>query len=143
MKSVNPTSMAMGLPRQQLQWAQSVHQTLNGGVDLGVPQTKNSSGFYNTFDKGNSDGVLICIGASGGTEQYNWVTAGTPVVINHGLVDSQRNPRQPVGFKVVDSRWNGTGPSPTVYQSPTVPPTTTTISLLTTNAAAGNTVYIF
>jgi hypothetical protein len=143
MKSVNPTNMAMGLPRQQLQWAQSVHQSLNGGIDMGVPQTTNSSGFYNTFEKGNSDGVLVCIGPSGGSEQYNWTTAGTPIVISHGLIDAQRNPRQPIGFKIVDSRWDGTGPSPMLYQHPSTPPTTTTISIAPTNAGVGHTIYIF
>ena len=135
--------MSLGLPRQQQQWAQSLHEVINGGIDLGVPQTKNSAGFYNTFNPGNSTGVLIRIGASGGTEQYNWTTSGTPLVITHGLVDSQRNPRQPIGFKIVDTLWGGTGSTPMVYQSPSTPPTTTTITLIPSNAAAGHLVYIF
>src|ERR1700760_346497 len=96
MKTQNPVNI-VGLPNQMQQWAQSLHAALNGGIDMGTPNSKDSTGVYNKFVKSNGSGVLIRIGASGTTDNdYAWTTSNTPVVINHGLL------RQPIGYHVVD-----------------------------------------
>ena len=143
MKTVNPVDFAMGLPATVYKWAESLHKAVNGGISLGEPVSKNPQGFYNEFDGGNSNGVLVRVGPSGGTEKYNWTTSNTPIVIQHGLVDSNRQPRQPIGYKIVDTQWGGTGAVPHVYQSATTPPTTSTITVAPNNAAAGHLLYIF
>jgi len=135
--SKSPVDMALGLPRQQLEWALSVHQTLNGQISMGTPTSKDSSGVYNEFSQDNCTGILIRIGPSGGTEQkYNWTTSGVGIPINHGLVDQNHNPRQPIGFHVVDS-----DKQVSVYR--TVAPDTTQITLAPSDATATVTVYIF
>jgi hypothetical protein len=137
MQSLNPVDMSMGLPRQQVQWAQSVHKTINGGLQHGVPTGKDSTGNYNTFKKGNLDGVLVRVGASGTTDnEYAWSTSNTAIDINHGLVDSNGKPRQPVGVHVVNKDKAGD-----VYV--TTAPGTSTISISPTDATANMTLYIF
>jgi hypothetical protein len=135
-RSTNPVNMAMGLPRQQLQWAQSVDETLNGGVSLGTiaPGAKSidSTGTPANFNRDNSTGILIRIGASGSGNGplYNWTTTGTGVEINHQLG------RQPIGFHVVDS-----DKPLTVHRTTTS--NTQTITLAPSDATANSTVYIF
>jgi hypothetical protein len=130
-KSINPVDHCLGMPRQQLQWAQTVHTVLNGGVSLGVPTSKNLAGVYNNFNQDTSDGVLIRIGASGTTEQkYTWTASNVGVVINHELQ------RQPIGFHVVDS-----DKDVRIYRTTT--PNTNQITLAPTDATANVTLYIF
>jgi hypothetical protein len=130
-KSVDPRDMALGLPRLQQQWAESVHSLINGGIDKGIPQSKDSTGNYNTFLPGNENGVLIRVGASGSTDnKYVWTSSSTPIVINHGLL------RQPVGAHLVSSNkslniW--------ITSSPTVD----SISIAPSDATAYATIYIF
>ena len=101
--SQNPVDMAMGLPRQQLQWAQSVHKVLNGQITFGIPTSKDATGNYNEFTQDNTSGQLIRVGASGSTgNKYNWTTSNTMIKLNHSLVDSQNKPRQPVGVHIVN-----------------------------------------
>lgn len=131
MKTLNPVDFAMGMPRQLLQWAQSVHKVCAGGVNFGNPTSKNLAGVYNNFDKDTMDGVLIRIGASGTTEQkYVWTVSGTGIVINHGLL------KQPIGFKIVDK-------DKTVDVWRTVTPDENQITLAPSDATANVTVYIF
>ena len=133
-QSINPVDMAMGLPRQQLQWAQSIHQTVNGSLDMGnvLPGGLDTTGTPANFNKGNGSGVLIRIGASGTTNgpKYNWTTSGTGISINHTLQ------RQPIGFHVVDS-----DKPLTVHR--TVVSDSTQITLAPSDATANATVYIF
>ena len=136
MRSLNPEDMARDMPRLVKQWAQSVHKAMSGNIDMGVPTGKDSNGVYNTFSKGNQDGVLVRVGAASSSEPYKWVTVGTGVVINHGLVDVQGNPRQPIGFKLVDK--DG---AVDVYR--TVAPDTTQITVATTDITINVTLYIF
>jgi hypothetical protein len=129
--TVNPRDMALGLPRLQQQWAESVHSALNGGLDHGIPQNKDSTGNYNTFAQGNLNGVLIRVGASGSTDnKYSWTTSGTGVAINHGLK------RQPVGAYLVASNkllviWE------------TVTPDQNNITIAPSDATAYATIFIF
>jgi hypothetical protein len=130
-KSQNPNDMGRDVPRLQLQWSQTVHQVLNGGVTLGLPTSKNQAGVYNEFTQDTSDGVLIRIGAAGTTEQkYLWTTPGTGVVINHGLQ------RQPIGFKIVDK-------DKTVDVWRTAVPDKDTIILAPSDSTVNVTLYIF
>lgn len=135
-RSINPVNMAMGLPRQQLQWAQSIDETLNGGVSLGTiapgEGSIDSTGTPANFSRDNSTGILIRVGASGSGNgpKYNWTTTGTGVSINHQLG------RQPIGFHVVDS-----DKPLTVHR--TVTSNTQTITLAPSDASANATVYIF
>jgi hypothetical protein len=136
-RSVNPVDMAMGLPRQQLQWAQSLHNVVNGGLDQGVPTGKDSTGNFNTFTQGNANGVLVRVGASGSTgNQYTWSSSNAPLVINHGLVDTNGKPRQPIGVHVVNKN-----KSLDVYLP--VAPNESTITIHPTDATAHATLYIF
>ena len=129
-QSVNPVGPT------QLQWSQSVHKTLNGGVDMGVPIGKDSNGVYNQFNTGNSTGVLIRIGAAASSEPYKWTVANVGVSLNHALVDQNGTPRQPIGFKIVDK-----DKAMDVYRVGT--PTTTNIILAPTDPTANVTVYVF
>ena len=99
-QSLDPVNISVGLPRAQKQWAQSLHTVINGGIDMGtvIPGGLDATGTPANFAKGNSDGVLVRIGASGSSNgpKYNWTTSGTGIVIQHGLG------RQPIGFKLVD-----------------------------------------
>ncbi len=136
-RSLSPIDWMLGMPGQVQKWAQSIHQIVNGGIALGQPISKNLAGVYNQFSTDNTAGTLIRIGASGTTEQqYVWTTSNTPILINHNLVDMQNNPRQPMGFHVVDSDGDVR-----VYR--TVTPTTTQISLAPTDATKNVTLYIF
>jgi len=93
----DPNTFAHKLEAQHRQWVQSAQQTLTGGVDMGTPSSKDSTGQYNKFDKGNGSGNLIRIGATGSTgNDYTWPSAG-PLVINHKLL------RQPIGCHIVSS----------------------------------------
>lgn len=129
MKSMNPTQV--GLPRIQQQWAQTVHETVNGGIDQGVPTGKDSTGNYSTFNKGNSDGQLIRIGASGTTDNpYAWSTSGVGININHTLG------RQPIGAHLVSSNKDLRIWIPST-------PTDTTIVIAPSDATSYATVYVF
>src|SRR5215831_18767751 len=108
MKTYNPSVLSNRVDNETRIWMQSVHKTLNSGVDMGVPALNGSqskdgtvnAGVYTQFDRGNSSGVLIRVAASGLTgtgASYNWPTSiAQSVVITHGLG------RQPIGFYVVD-----------------------------------------
>ncbi len=103
-KTQNPSDMSLGLPASQLRWAQSLHKAVNGGLDMGQPTSKDSSGNYNAFQNPNMNGVLVRISPSGGIDNPNaWSTSNTAIKINHGLVDSNGSPRQPVGVHLVNS----------------------------------------
>lgn len=97
---------------------------------MGVPTGTDSTGVYNTFDTGNSSGVLLRVGASTSSEAIKWTTTGTSIAISHGLG------RQPIGFKIVDK-------DKPVDVSRTAPPTSTIINLAPTDATANVTLYIF
>jgi len=93
----DPNTFAHKLDMLHRQWVQSAQQTLTGGVDMGTPNSKDATGQYNKFDKGNGSGNLIRIGATGSTDNdYAWPASG-PLVINHKLL------RQPIGAHVVSS----------------------------------------
>lgn len=130
MKVLNPQHMQAEITPEHLRWAQSVHKSLTGGVDMGIPTGTNSAGVYNTFDKGNSSGVLIRVGAASSSEAIKWTASNTAIAINHGLG------RQPIGFKIVDK-----DKSMDVFR--TAPPDNNVISLAPTDATANVTVYIF
>lgn len=99
-RTQNPVDMAMGLPRMQKQWAQSLDSVINGDIDMGTVQSNglDATGTPALFNKGNGSGNLIRIGASGSSNgNYQWTTTGTGVVIQHGLG------RQPIGFHLSDA----------------------------------------
>jgi hypothetical protein len=128
MKTLDPSNFALGLPSGQLKWAQSQHGAVNGQLDLGVPQSKDSSGNFNTFKDGNSNGILIRVSPNGGIDNENsWGAINTAIPINHGLLDQNRNPRQPVGVHLVSSDkalsiWQPTTPdTKNVYVAPSDP----------------------
>ncbi len=137
-KTLNPVDFARELPTSTLRWAQSLHKIVNGGVDMGVPTKKDATGNYNTFSQGNASGVLVRIGAHGSTgNKLTWAAgAGTPVTIQHGLVDSQNQPRQPIGVHLVAS-----DKDLRVWQPTT--PTTESIFLAPSDPTANATVYVF
>lgn len=128
-KVLNPQHMQAKITPEHLRWAQSVHKTLAGGVDMGIPTGTDSTGVFNTFDQGNSSGVLLRVGSSTSAEPISWPTTGS-LVISHNLG------RQPIGFKIVDK-------DKPVDVSRTAPPTTSTISLTPTDRTANVTLYIF
>jgi hypothetical protein len=130
-KTINPVDMARELPREHLQWVQSVHKEINGGLDIGRPVSKDSTGTWSTFNQGNGNGVLIRVGAAGTSNgRYNWTAANVGVVINHGLN------RQPVGYHVVDM-----DKMVTVFR--TVVADAIQITLAPSDATVNVTVYIF
>ena len=140
MKSLNPQTFAQQVSREQLQWAQSTNKVLNGQVDMGTPTGKDTTsgaginaGVYTQFDRGNSSGTLIRIGANGSSgtgASYTWGAVNTGIQINHGLK------RQPIGFHVVDA-----DKDVRVYR--TAAPDATQITLAPTDNTASVTVYVF
>jgi hypothetical protein len=105
----DPNAFAHALSEQHRQCLQSVHQVLTGNIDMGTPTSKDSTGQYNEFQKGNGSGILIRVGAHGSTgNNYTWPASGH-LVINHGLL------RQPIGCHLVSSdkqfaHWQPTAP---------------------------------
>lgn len=131
MKVLNPQNHQADISPEQLRWSQSVHKALNGGVDMGVPISKNTAGVYNEFEQGNSTGNLIRIGAHGTTEQqYTWGSTSVGIPVQHGLG------RQPIGFKIVDK-------DKTVDVYRTTVPDESTITVAPTDNTANVTLYIF
>jgi hypothetical protein len=130
MRPYDPNTFAHTLPTLHRQWTQSVQQALSGNIDMGTPTSKDSTGQYNEFQKGNGSGVLIRIGAHGSSgNTYTWPAAGN-LVINHGLL------RQPIGCHLVSSDAQLTICQPTA-------PDSNSITLSPSNNAANATVYIF
>jgi len=98
MKTQDPADRSLALAPPQLKWAQTVHKVINGNIEPGIPQTKDSSGNWNTFQRANTSGVLIRVGANGTTDnKYSWAGVGAAIDINHGLQ------RQPIGAHLVSS----------------------------------------
>ena len=136
-KTLNPVDWALGMPGQVFKWAQNLHLTVNGSLDMGVPQSQDSSGNFNTFKDGNMNGVLVRVSPSGGTDNKNvWTASNTPISINHGLIDSNGKPRQPVGVHLVSS-----DKALNIYQPMT--PTTSEVFVAPSDATAYATLYIF
>jgi hypothetical protein len=138
MDTFNPSSFLYDLKDHMRIWVQSVHRTMNGSLDLGVPKGIHpvdgsvNSGVFNQFDKGNGSGVLVRIdahGAIGTGAPYTWPAAGS-VSIVHGLG------RQPIGFHVVDADKD-------VRVFRPAAPNSSLIQLQPTDITASVTVYIF
>ena len=138
-QSFDPNNFAHDLPLLQRQWVQSVHETVNGNIDMGratgkAPDSAGvNAGVYTQFQQGNSSGILVRIaanGVSGTGAPYNWGTTGVGIPLNHGLQ------RQPIGFHVVDQ-----DKAVQVYR--TAAPTDQTITLASSDNTASVTVYIF
>src|SRR5271157_2732538 len=130
MRPYDPNTFAHTLPEAHRQWTQTVQQTLSGNVDMGTPTSKDSTGQYNVFQKGNGSGVLIRIGAHGSTgNTYTWPASGN-LVINHGLL------RQPVGCHLVSSDKQLTFCQPTT-------PDSNSITLTPSDPTSNATVYVF
>lgn len=137
-RTVNPSSFVSQMTPQLRQWVQSVHKSLNNGIDMGVGTGTNpatggvNAGVYTQFERGNGSGILVRIAAIGSTSTgaaYNWPSSG-PLVINHTLG------RQPIGFYVVDA-----DKAVQVYRA--APPSATTIAVSATDTSASVTLYIF
>ena len=131
MRPYDPNTFAPSLPTTQKQWAQSVHQVLTGNVDMGTPtSSKDSTGQYNEFQKGNGSGVLIRVGATGSIGNANtWPSSGN-LVVNHELL------RQPIGCHIVSSDKQLTLCQP-------VAPDKNNITLLPSDPTANATIYVF
>ena len=129
-KSLDPQTVDKDHSSEQQRWARSLHETVNGGIDIGTPTGQDSNGVYNEFSQGNQTGVLIRVGAAGSSEPIQWVTANVGVAINHKLL------RKPIGFKIVDK-------DKTVDIYRTAPPTENTITLASTDATVNVTIYVF
>jgi len=126
----DPNTFAHGLPEQHRQVLQSVHQVLTGNVDMGTPTSKDSTGQYNKFQKGNGSGMLFRIGATGTTgNDYTWPATGN-LVINHGLM------RQPIGCHLVSSDKQFSHWQP-------VAPDSNSLTLAPSDPTANVTVYVF
>lgn len=98
MQTQNPSDRSLTLTAAQLKWAQTLHQTVNGGIEPGIPQSKDTSGNWSTFEKANTSGVLIRVSPRGTSDNtYSWAAVGAPITINHGLQ------RQPIGAHLVSS----------------------------------------
>jgi|SRR5215472_11767011 len=130
MKNISSQHMQAKITPEHLRWAQSVDRTLSGGIDMGTPTGKNSAGVYNTFDKGNSSGVLFRVGANGSSESYTWDSSGN-LTIMHGLG------RQPVGFQIMDID------KASVSVHRTAVPTDQQIVLQSSDKTANATIYVF
>lgn len=131
MNTQNPSDKSLELTPAQRKWAQTLHKAINGGLDMGIPQTKDSSGNYNTFLPGNNDGVLIRISPNGSTDnKYAWGATSTGIAINHTLL------RQPVGAHLVSSNKDLR-----IWQTAT--PTVNTITIAPSDNSAYATIYIF
>ena len=137
MKTLNPNDFAMGFPASLLRWAQSIYNSINGQIDFGVPNGKDSSGNYNFWDNPNCSGVLVRVSPFGNTDnKYIWVATNTAIPINHGLVDQNRKPRQPIGVILVNSNKDLR-----IYQPTT--PDTTNVYVAPTDNTSYATLYIF
>jgi hypothetical protein len=138
MKTYNPSVLSNRVDNETRIWMQSMHKTLNSGIDMGSPTSAHkadgsiNAGVYTQFDRGNSSGILIRIGATGSTGSgttLTWPSSGG-LKIAHGLN------RQPIGFKIVDK-------DKTVDVYRTAPPDTNSITLAPTDPSASVTLYIF
>lgn len=131
MNTQNPSDSSLELTPPQRKWAQTVHKVINGGIDMGIPQTQDASGNYNTFLQGNMDGVLIRVSPNGQVDNtYAWAGVGAGVDINHGLL------RQPIGAFLVSSDGDLR-----IWQTST--PDENTISIAPSSNTVYATIYIF
>ena len=129
-RPINPQHMMRELTPSHLKWAQSIYNTLAGGIQITNPTGKDASGVYNKFQSANTSGTFVRIGSSSSSEPVKWTGNGVGVVIKHGLG------YQPVGFQVVDQ-------DKTVNVWRTVPPDAVQITLAPSDATANVTVHIF
>ena len=98
MQTQDPSDRVLQLTPAQLKWAQTLHKTVNGNIEPGIPQSKDSSGNWSTFAKANTSGVLIRVSPNGSTDnKYSWAGVSAGISINHGLL------RQPIGAHLVSS----------------------------------------
>lgn len=136
-KTFNPSALLPQMTVQMREWVQSLHKTLNGNMDIGVPLKQNpvagiNKNVYTQFDKGNGSGILIRIAAHGVTgtgAKYNWPAVGS-LVINHGL------DRQPIGFRIEDCDKD-------VRVFRTASPNSVQITIQPTDVTASVTLYIY
>ena len=115
---------------QNLRFAQSVYQSLNGGIVLAAGKGTDATGVYNTFDMANGSGKMVRIGAAASTEPLKWNSGTSQATIIHQLGT------KPTGFLVTDLDGNAV-----IWRVGT--PTTTQITLQISANTVNATVYVF
>lgn len=131
MRPIIPSHSIFNRKGGPLRIAQSVYQSLNGGITEATPTGQDSQGVYNKFDPDNGNGVTLRIGANSSSEDLKWPSvAGTGLVIFHGLG------RQPIGFRIHDLDGNAQ-----IWR--TTPPDAQQITLAISDVSISATIYIF
>lgn len=128
---INPTAEKFKAPHNVLRWAQSIYTSLNAGLTMATGRGSDANGVFNTFDRANGDGIMVRVGAAAGTEPIKW-NAGT----SQAAINIQTLGRKPTGWWVCDI-------DTACYVFRALPPTTTTLTLQTSNTACSITVWIF
>lgn len=128
---INPTRGKFGNPNDVLRWAQNIYQCLRSGITLALGSGSDSNGVYNTFDSTNGDGIMVRVGAAGGSEPIKW-NAGT----SQASIAVNRLGRKPTGFIICDI-------DRPCYIYRTAPPTSSALVLKTSDTTCSITVWIF
>lgn len=128
---INPTAVKFNATQNILRWAQSVYTNLNAGLTLALGNKSDSSGVYNTFNRTNGDGIMIRVGAAAGSEPIKWDAGTSTAAISVATLG-----RKPTGWIICDI-----DKPASVYRS--AAPTTTTLTLHTSDNTCSITVWIF
>lgn len=127
---INPSTSNMNTFANVLRWAQSVYKTLTGGISFALGNGSDTNNVFNTFDITNGDGIMVRVGAAGGTEHYQW--DGSSQVD----IDVSTLGRKPTGWILCD-----VDKSCNIWRY--AAPTTTDLFLQTSDSTCSITVWIF
>jgi hypothetical protein len=128
---INPTRTKFNNFNEVLRWAQSIYQSISGGITLALGKGSDINGVYNTFDKTNGDGIMVRVGAAASAEAIKW-DAGT----GQASIAVNTLGRKPTGWIICDIDRPAS-----IYRN--APPTTSSLILKTSDTTCSITVWIF
>jgi hypothetical protein len=128
---INPTANKFKTPNDILRWAQSVYKSIQGGISFALGKGSDNNGVYNSFDMTNGDGIMVRIGAAGGSELIKW-NSGT----GQATIPVNTLGRKPTGWILCDI-----DRAASIYRS--APPTSSSLILKTSDTTCSITVWIF
>jgi hypothetical protein len=126
---INPQAGVFNSTNKILRWAQSVYKALSGGIIFATGRGSDSNGVFNTFDNASGDGIMVRVGATGGTEPTQWNGSSQATI---ALLLG----RKPTGWILCDI-----DKAANIFRVGA--PTTTSLTLQTSDATCSITVWIF